>query len=148
MNTNYKVGQRVKVISGANVTADIFNGMEGVIEKIQDNGTPKVMIYVDFENGYKIWCYTQNHRGITLNVEILEPTAPTPKWLPIDPNNLSGENVLAGNILDLSKPLIGYLRRDSETYQVYLKVFGSDKKVTEVTHYIPLTDLLNLPIAE
>jgi hypothetical protein len=77
-----------------------------------------------------------------------EQATPSPKWLPIDPNNLSGENVLAGNILDLSKPLIGYLRRDSETYQVYLKVFGSDHRVTNFTHYIPLTDLLNLPIAE
>lgn len=142
---NYKVGQRVKLISGANVTADIFNGMEGVIEKIQDNGTPKVMIYVNFENGYKIWCYTQNHRGIELNVEILEPTPPTPKWLPIYRDNLPTEPVLCCNSDDKTKIVINRITINhlDGTIQSHNR-----REFFEVTHYIPLKDLLNLPIAE
>ncbi len=74
MNTKFKVGQKVKVITGANVTpSEQFNGMQGVIIDITRNNTPDVMIYVDFENGYKIWCYTQKDKGIELNVEILTP---------------------------------------------------------------------------
>jgi hypothetical protein len=72
MNTQFKVGQKVRVITGANVVdSDMFNNMAGVIVDILLNNTPDVCIYVDFQNGYKIWCYTQNDRGITLNVEIL-----------------------------------------------------------------------------
>ena len=139
---NYKVGQRVKVITGANVTTDIFNGMEGVITDITRNNTPDVMIYVDFENGYKIWCYTQNHRGIELNVEILEPT---PKWLPIDRDNLPTEPVLCCNFDDKTKIVINRITINhlDGTIQSHNR-----REFFEVTHYIPLTDLLNLPIAE
>ena len=147
MNTKYKVGQRVKVISGANVTADIFNGMEGVITEIQDNGTPKVMIYVDFENGYKIWCYTQNHRGIELNVEILEPDTDSPvKWRKIDKDNLYPDKVVVMNIIQPTQIFTGTLelnRYDDAT--IYL---GNGQYLSNFTHYIPLSDLLNLPISE
>lgn len=139
---NYKVGQRVKVMSGANVTlSEQFNGMEGVITDITRNNTPDVMIYVDFENGYHIWCYTQKDKGIELNVEIVEPT---PKWLPIDRDNLPSGMVLATQ-LGSGKVHAGKLYNDDG--YMYLEV----DEITELkglTHYIPLSDLLNLPIAE
>lgn len=143
MNTQFKVGQRVKVITGANVTTDIFNGMEGVITEIQDNGTPKVMIYVDFENGYKIWCYTQNHRGITLNVEILDQTQ---KWLPIDRENLPTCKVVAIDYPAFNDVYYGTLELTEDSgIRLYI---GSGSYLYKLTHYIPLSDLLNLPIAE
>ncbi len=72
MTHNFKVGQKVRVITGANVVdSDMFNNMEGLIIDIARNNTPDVCIYVDFQNGYKVWCYTQKDRGIALNVEIL-----------------------------------------------------------------------------
>jgi hypothetical protein len=142
---NYKVGQRVKVISGANVTpSEQFNGMEGVITDITRNNTPDVMIYVDFENGYKIWCYTQNDRGIELNIEVIEDTPPTPKWLPIDKDNLPDEPVLAGNIdkkqIVVNRITINHLDNTIQSH--------NRREFFEVTHYISLSDLLNLPIAE
>ena len=143
MNTNFKVGQRVKVITGANVTpSKQFNGMEGVITDITRNNTPDVMIYVDFENKYHIWCYTQNDKGIELNVEILEPT---PKWLPIDRDNLPTEPVLCCNFDDKTKIVINRITINhlDGTIQSHNR-----REFFEVTHYIPLTDLLNLPIAE
>ena len=70
---------------------------------------------------------------------------PTPKWLPIDRDNLPVERVAAMNIND-------------NPNNVYSGVFELvDDKVGLVigknicypfTHYIPLTDLLQLPIAE
>lgn len=147
MNTQFKVGQRVKVITGANVTpSEQFNGMEGVITEIQRNNTPDVMIYVDFENGYKIWCYTQKDKGIELNVEILEDTPPTPKWLPIDKDNLPSDTVAAMNITQPTHIFTGTL--ELNRYDDITLYIGNGQYLSNFTHYISLSDLLNLPIAE
>lgn len=72
MTHDFKVGQKVKVITGANLFPEMFDGQTGVITNIEKNNTPDVMIHVDFSNGYYIWCYTQNDKNILLNAEVIE----------------------------------------------------------------------------
>jgi len=73
-----------------------------------------------------------------------EPTPPTPKWLPIDRDNLPDEPVLAGNIdkkqIVVNRITINHLDGTIQSH--------NRREFFEVTHYIPLSDLLNLPIAE
>lgn len=64
----YKVGQRVKVISGANV--EEYNGKEGIIYNIDLESITQPNITVRFENNHNIWCYSSD--GYDFNVEILE----------------------------------------------------------------------------
>ena len=77
-------------------------------------------------------------------IEYCEPTPPTPKWLPIDKDNLPDEPVLAGNIdkkqIVVNRITINHLDGTIQSH--------NRREFFEVTHYISLTDLLNLPIAE
>ena len=144
MNTNFKVGQRVKVISGANVTPYLLDGKTGVIADIDYAPNIEFIgLHVKFDNGLEAWCHRQKYLGIELNVEILEPT---PKWLPIDRDNLPVERVAAIEIKNPNLLFTGTLYVDND--------FGISLEITKgatvhgFTHYIVLQDLLNLPIAE
>jgi hypothetical protein len=147
MNTQFKVGQKVRVITGANVVYfDMFNNMEGVIIDIARNNTPDVFIYVDFQNGYKIWCYTQKDRGITLNVEILQDDTDKPvMWRKIDPNNLCTENVVAIDNDHTPKQVVKGTLELTEDDRIRLYI-GNGSYMYRFTHYIPLSELISLPI--
>lgn len=79
------------------------------------------------------------------NSYIPEPTPPTPKWLPIDRDNLPTEPVLCCNFDDKTKIVINRITINhlDGTIQSHNR-----REFFEVTHYIPLSDLLNLTIAE
>lgn len=64
----YKVGQRVKVISGANI--EEYNGKEGIIYDIDLESITQPNIKVRFEGNENIWCYSSDIYDF--NVEILE----------------------------------------------------------------------------
>jgi len=147
MNTQFKVGQKVRVITGANVVdSDMFNNMEGVIIDIARNNTPDVFIYVDFQNGYKIWCYTQKDRGIELNVEILQDDTDKPvMWRKIDANNLCTESVVAIDNDHTPKQVVKGTLELTEDDRIRLYI-GYGLYMYRFTHYIPLSELINLPI--
>ena len=73
----------------------------------------------------------------------VQENAPTPKWLPIDPNNLP-IGIVATTNRNVSNPVfyVGVLHKDENG--AYLNIMGGGV-VSESTHYIPLSDLLNLP---
>jgi hypothetical protein len=65
-------------------------------------------------------------------------------WRKIDKDNLPDEPVLAGDKEDFSKCLMGYLQHDKKQWYE-LKVFGFQNTAVGMTHYILLSDLINLP---
>ena len=69
---------------------------------------------------------------------------PAPKWLPIDRDNPPSGNVAAMK-LGVSKVHAGRLYKDED--ESYLDI-DDITELRGLTHYIPLSDLLNLPIAE
>jgi len=69
-----------------------------------------------------------------------DPIPPIPKWLPIDMGNLPVDRVAVKN-------------DDNQTHYGKLWIYGNrirvdNDNILNPTHYIPLSDLLNLPIAE
>jgi len=144
MNTNFKVGDKVKIISGANMPE--HNNQCGVIQQI---GEPTMPLFTDYmaiklDSGIVALCYTYEDDNRVVNIELLEPAKHTPKWLLIDKDNLPDEPVLAGNIdkkqIVVNRITINHLDGTIQSH--------NRREFFEVTHYISLTDLLNLPIAE
>ena len=76
-----------------------------------------------------------------------EPAPPTPKWLPIDRDNLYPDKVVAMDICGSENGIyFGTLELDrNNDIVLYL---GNGQYLPRFTHYIPLVDLLNLPISE
>lgn len=64
----YKVGQRVKVISGANISG--FNGLEGFIEHIDKEAIKQPHLLVRFDNEISVYCYP--FKDYPFEIEILE----------------------------------------------------------------------------
>lgn len=144
MNTQLKVGDKVKIISGANMPE--HNNQCGVIQQI---GEPTMPLFTDYmaiklDSGIVALCYTYEDDNRVVNIELLEPAKHTPKWLLIDKDNLPDEPVLAGNIdkkqIVVNRITINHLDGTIQSH--------NRREFFEVTHYISLTDLLNLPIAE
>ena len=141
MNTQLKVGDKVKIISGANMPE--HNNQCGVIQQI---GEPTMPLFTDYmaiklDSGIVALCYTYEDDNRVVNIELLEPAKHTPKWLLIDKDNLP---VLAGNIdkkqIVVNRITINHLDGTIQSH--------NRREFFEVTHYISLTDLLNLPLAE
>jgi hypothetical protein len=132
-----KVGDRVRVIKAVgfdfmtNCTAAIF-----AIDKSDD--TIKVCLDND-PNGYWV-------DAADFQCEILPPT---PKWIPIDKDNLPQILVAAINRKeDNPQVYTGALHLNDANNRLYIQSIGGYVRLYDFTHYIPLTDLLNLPIAE
>lgn len=70
-------------------------------------------------------------------------------WLPIDKDNLPSEPVLV-MCKDLNEVdnYTGFLQISNVNSELILCWNGRNWNVSAATHYIPLTDLVNLPIAE
>jgi len=71
---------------------------------------------------------------------------PTPKWLQIDKDNLYPEKVAVKNITQPTHIFTGTL--ELNRYEDITLYIGNGQYLSNFTHYIPITDLLNLPIAE
>jgi len=76
MPQEFKVGQIVKVHSGANMPG--FNGKRGVV--VIEKGLFDTCIFVRFNNGKSVWCYPYEDR--VFNVEILSDPTPLPNPQP------------------------------------------------------------------
>jgi len=141
MNTNFKVGQRVKVITASTGTELNVSGWTGEIIEVQSDN----FVGIKFAEYPLLYCFSDD--GITLNVEILTNDTDSPvKWRKIDKNNLYPDKVVVMNIIQPTQIFTGTLelnRYDDTT--IYL---GNGQYLSNFTHYIPLTDLINLPIAE
>lgn len=136
---NYKVGQRVKVITASTGTELNVSGWVGEIMEVQSDN----FVGIKFAEYPLLYCFSDD--GISLNVEILEPTPPTPKWIPIDRDNLPVERVAA---MHINTPLVftGTLYL-CDNKGISLEICAG-ATVHGFTHYIVLQDLLNLPISE
>ncbi len=132
MNTQLKVGDKVKVIKA--VGFDFLTNCNATIFVI-DNSDYTIKVVPDNDpNGYWV-------DAASFEYEILPPA---PKWLPIDKDNLP-KCIVAATQVGSGKVHAGRLYNDDD--YMYLEV----DEITELkglTHYIPLTDLLNLPISE
>lgn len=141
MNTQFKVGQRVKVITASTGTELNVNGWTGEIMEVQSDN----FVGIKFAEYPLLYCFSDD--GITLNVEILTPDTDSPvKWRKIDKDNLYPDKVVVMNIIQPTLIFTGTLelnRYDDAT--IYL---GNGQYLSNFTHYIPLSDLLNLPISE
>lgn len=133
---NYKVGQRVKVISASTGTELNVSGWVGEIIEVQSDN----FVGIKFAEYPLLYCFSDD--GISLDLEVI----PTPQWLPIDMDNLPDGKVA---VIDYPKENIVYVGtlEVDENNRVSLEV-SKFCHLGTFTHYIPLTDLLNLPIAE
>jgi hypothetical protein len=75
-----------------------------------------------------------------------EPAKPLPMWRKIDPNNLPIERVAAFEILNPNLLFTGTLYSDDD-FGISLEMYKG-ATVHGFTHYIPLSDLINLPIED
>lgn len=135
MNTQLKVGDRVRVISCYD--SDCI-GKEGFVAFINKS---ECYVSVRFRQNDSIRkLYVDPLVGLELTLQLIQDTPPTPKWLPIDRDNLPIDRVAVKN-------------GDNQTHYGKLWIYGNrirvdNDNILNPTHYIPLTDLLNLPIAE
>jgi hypothetical protein len=72
-----------------------------------------------------------------------EPAKPLPVWRKIDPNNLPIERVAAFEIKNKNLLFVGTLYVDND-FGISIEMYKG-ANVHGFTHYIPLSDLLNLP---
>lgn len=146
MNTQLKVGDRVRVISGANMPE--HNNQCGIIQQIGNTDMPLFTDYtaVKLDSGIVALCYTYEDDNRVVNIELLESAKPTPKWLPIDRDNLPSGKVAAIDYPAFNDVYYGTLELIADNrIRLYI---GGVSYMYSLTHYIPLTDLINLPISE
>ena len=93
MNTNFKVGQRVKVITASTGTELNVSGWIGEIIEVQSDN----FVGIKFAEYPLLYCFSDD--GIVLDVEILTTDTDSPvKWRKIDKDNLCIDTVAAMNI--------------------------------------------------
>jgi hypothetical protein len=135
----FKVGQKVKVITASTGTGLNVNGWTGEIMEVQSDN----FVGIKFAEYPLLYCFTDD--GVTLDLEV----KPTPKWLPIDKDNLPQILVAAINRKeDNPQVYTGALHLNDANNRLYIQSIGGYVRLYDFTHYIPLSDLLNLPIAE
>jgi hypothetical protein len=141
MNTQFKVGQKVRVITASTGTDLNVSGWVGEIIEVQSDN----FIGIRFENYPLLYCFSDD--GITLNVEILHDDTDKPvMWRKIDPNNLPIDTVAAMHINEPKNIFTGTL--ELNRYDDITIYIGNGQYLSNLTHYIPLSDLINLPIQQ
>jgi len=76
-----------------------------------------------------------------------EPAKPPVMWRKIDKDNLPDYEVVATDLKD--RLFIGYLfKYNYDIKNQFMLLAGNGTKVIGLTHYIPLSDLINLPIED
>jgi len=101
---------------------------------------------IKLDSGIVALCYTYEDDNRVVNIKLLEAAKPTPKWLPIDKDNLPDDRVAAIEIKNPNLLFTGTLYIDDD-FGISLEIIKGGT-VHGFTHYISLSDLLNLPIAE
>jgi hypothetical protein len=137
MNTQFKVGQKVRVITASTGTDLNVSGWVGEIIEVQSDN----FIGIRFENYPLLYCFSDE--DITLNVEILHHDTDKPvMWRKIDANDIPTDVLLCANE-DKSKIVINRIGVNAldGTIQSHNR-----REFFEVAHYIPLSELINLPI--
>jgi hypothetical protein len=137
MNTQFKIGQKVKVITASTGTDLNVSGWVGEIIEVQSDN----FIGIRFENYPLLYCFSDD--GKALNVEILGADADKPvMWRKIDANDIPIDVVLCANE-DKSKIVINRIGINAldGTIQSHNR-----REFFEVNYYIPLSELINLPI--
>jgi hypothetical protein len=138
MTHNFKVGQKVRVITASTGTDLNVSGWVGEIIEVQSDN----FIGIRFENYPLLYCFSDD--CITLNVEILGADTDKPvMWRKIDKDNLPTDRVVV-RYDNLSLIYAGFLGRDEHCF-LFLKC-DNTTLTYDFTHYIPLSDLINLPI--
>jgi hypothetical protein len=141
MNTQFKIGQKVKVITASTGTDLNVSGWVGEIIEVQSDN----FIGIRFENYPLLYCFSDD--GITLNVEILQPDTDKPvMWRKIDANNLPIDTVVAMHINEPMQMFTGTL--ELNRYDDITIYIGNGQYLSNLTHYIALSDLINLPIED
>jgi hypothetical protein len=139
MNTQFKIGQKVKVITASTGTDLNVSGWVGEIIEVQSDN----FIGIRFENYPLLYCFSDD--GITLNVEILQPNTDKPvMWRKIDANNLPIDTVVTMHIDKPMQMFTGTL--ELNRYDDITIYIGNGQYLSNLTHYIALSDLINLPI--
>jgi hypothetical protein len=137
MTHNYKIGQKVRVITASTGTDLNVSGWVGEIIEVQSDN----FIGIRFENYPLLYCFSDD--GITLNVEMLGADTKQPvMWRKIDANDIPIDVVLCANE-DKSKIVINRIGINAldGTIQSHNR-----REFFEVNYYIPLSELINLPI--
>jgi len=140
MNTEFKVGQRVKVITASTGTDLNVSGWIGEIIEVQSDN----FIGIRFENYPLLYCFSDE--DITLNVEILVANTDKPvMWRKIDAKHLPDEKVCAIDLdAEYKQVCHGILELTSDDrIRLYI---GNASYLYQFTHYIALSDLTSLPI--
>ena len=139
MTHNFKVGQKVKVITASTGSELNVSGWVGEIIEVQSDN----FIGIRFENYPLLYCFSDD--GITLNVEILQDDTDKPvMWRKIDPNDIPTDVVLCANE-DKSKIVINRIGVNALDGKIQS---NNRREFFEVNYYIPLSDLINLPIED
>ena len=139
MNTQFKIGQKVKVITASTGTDLNVSGWIGEIIEVQSDN----FIGIRFENYPLLYSFSDD--GITLNVEILGADTKQPvMWRKIDANNLPIDTVVAMHIDEPTQMFTGTL--ELNRYDDITIYIGNGQYLSNLTHYIALSDLINLPI--
>jgi len=139
MTHNFKVGQKVRVITASTGTDLNVNGWIGEIIEVQHDN----FIGIRFENYPLLYCFSDD--GITLNVEILGDDTDKPvMWRKIDANDLCIDTVVAMHIDEPTQMFTGTLELDK--YDRITLYIINGQYLPNFTHYIPLIDLTSLPI--
>jgi len=138
------------------IRAKIMENVATYLTSVEKYNLKSIVVY-GIENwrntkeGYKFWNavddnYTAPYSDLKHldNSYVPETALPPVMWRKIDKDNLPDEPVLAGDKEDFSKCLMGYLQHDKKQWYE-LKVFGFQNTAVGMTHYIPLSDLINLP---
>jgi hypothetical protein len=139
MTHNYKIGQKVRVITASTGTDLNVSGWVGEIIEVQSDN----FIGIRFENYPLLYCFSDD--GITLNVEMLGADTKQPvMWRKIDANNLPIDTVAAMHINEPTQMFTGTL--ELNRYDDITIYIGNGQYLSNLTHYIALSDLINLPI--
>ena len=144
---------RAKIMENANVPN---YEKQSALSKLTNLILYGINDWEDTKEGGKFWdAVYMNHTATYNDLKHLdlsyvpEPTPPTPKWLPIDRDNLPKILVAAINRNEHS-PIVytGTLNISDIDGSLYIQSTGGYVRLYDFTHYIPLLDLLNLPILE
>jgi hypothetical protein len=139
MNTQFKLGQKVKVITASTGTDLNVSGWVGEIIEVQSDN----FIGIRFENYPLLYCFSDE--DITLNVEILKADTDKPvMWRKIDVNNLPIDTVVSMHISKPTQIFTGTL--ELNRYDDITIYIGNGQYLPKFTHYIAVSDLINLPI--
>jgi hypothetical protein len=124
------------------------------IKDLEDAMVYGMLYWGDTKEGSKFWKSATDNRAATYSAlkhldksYTPEPAKPLPVWRKIDKDNLPDYEVVATDLKD--RLFIGYLfKYNFDIKNQFMLLAGNGTKVIGLTHYMPLSDLINLPIED